>query len=103
PDGAGAAFFVALAARPTTAPMLLKNLAAQLEDVSDKDGLVTHYWSAFGNRDSDGDVIQRGAYAKTIQERGPQGANRIKFLWQHDPWDPIGVQIGRATWRESVR
>jgi len=83
--------------------MLLKNLAAQLEDVSVKDGLVTHYWSAFGNRDSDGDVIQRGAYAKTIQERGPQGANRIKFLWQHDPWDPIGVPVELAEDERGLR
>lgn len=71
--------------------MLYKSLASTVADVSLKDGVVTHDWSAFGNRDSDGDIIVKGAYAKTIAERGPAGANRIKFLWQHDVWEPIGA------------
>ena len=44
-------------------------------------------WAArFGNVDSYGDVIQQGAFAKTIQER----ADRIAFCWQHDIYQPIG-------------
>ena len=50
-------------------------------------GLVTMYVSAFGNEDAHGDIIQQGAFAKTIQEN----AKRIKHLWQHDSRNPIGT------------
>ena len=59
---------------------------------SDK-GIVTLYASAFGNVDSDGDVIQNGAFTKTIQERGPEGKNRIKHLYQHQRFMPIGTPM----------
>ena len=35
------------------------------------------------DRDQIDDIIHHGAFAKTIRERGPKGANRIKVLWQH--------------------
>ena len=101
-ESTGPPFFVLARAEPF-AVMLFKSLAAQLEDVSVKDGLVTHYWSAFGNRDSDGDVIERGAYAKTIAERGPAGANRIKFLWQHDVYSPIGRPVEMVEDEKGLR
>ena len=57
-------------------------------------GIVTLYASAFGNIDSDGDVMEKGAFTKTIQERGPgSGKSRIKHLYQHDRMNPIGVPI----------
>jgi len=48
--------------------------------------------SAFGNIDSDGDVIARGAFAKSIQERGPESAGnrKIKYLRYHDFEHQIG-------------
>lgn len=70
--------------------MIFKSIAAEIEDVSQKEGIVTAAWSAFGNEDSDGDIIEKGAYAKTIRQRGPEGSNRIKVLWQHDWTQPIG-------------
>jgi HK97 family phage prohead protease len=39
--------------------------------------------------DSDGDIIMRGAYKKTIQEN----RNRIKYLYQHDLDKPIGKMV----------
>jgi HK97 family phage prohead protease len=45
---------------------------------------VVGIFSVFGNRDSYNDVIQPGAFAKTIQER----AGRIVHLWQHDMQAP---------------
>lgn len=45
------------------------------------------YASTFGNRDLVGDIVERGAFAKTIQERFPKGM--VKVLWQH--YDPMGV------------
>ena len=45
------------------------------------------YASTFGNRDLHGDIVERGAFAKTIQERFPKGM--VKVLWQH--WEPMGL------------
>lgn len=45
------------------------------------------YASTFGNEDLVGDIVEKGAFKKTIQERLPK--NLIKVLWQH--YDPMGV------------
>ncbi len=44
---------------------------------------VTGYFSRFGNVDSDGDVLVKGAFTKTIKERGVDGANLILHLADH--------------------
>ncbi|HEX6956252.1 MAG TPA: HK97 family phage prohead protease [Agromyces sp.] len=66
-----------------------KSFPFELKDYDEsKDGRVrfTGYASVFGNEDSYGDVIHPGAFRKTIMEMG----TRIKVLWQHDPYTPIG-------------
>lgn len=63
---------------------------AAVKDVDTTGRVVTGYFAAFGNIDSDSDVILPGAFDRTIRERGPQGKGRIMHLWQHDPWRPIG-------------
>lgn len=63
---------------------------AAVKDVDTTGRVVTGYFAAFGNVDSDKDVILPGAFDRTIRERGPGGKNRIMHLWQHDPWRPIG-------------
>jgi HK97 family phage prohead protease len=66
----------------------------ELKDVGEKTGIVTGYAAIFGNIDSDDDMIMPGAFEKTIQERGPESAKpRIKHLWQHNSWEPIGIPI----------
>jgi HK97 family phage prohead protease len=45
------------------------------------------YASYFNNIDSYGDVIQKGAFTKTLQDN----KNRIKILWQHNTSEPIGL------------
>jgi len=50
------------------------------------EGLIKGYASIFGNVDSDGDIMDRGAYSKTLQE----SKDRVKFLWQHDMHMPLG-------------
>tara|TARA_R100000231_G_scaffold51834_1_gene43682 strand:+ start:1235 stop:1921 length:687 start_codon:yes stop_codon:yes gene_type:complete len=59
---------------------------APIGDIDEKAGIVKGYGSVFGNRDSDDDVIERGAYAKTIKENG----KRVKYIYQHDITKPIG-------------
>ena len=63
-----------------------------LIDADEKAGIVKGYGSVFGNVDSDGDIINKGAYKKTIEENG----NRVKYLYQHDMDKPLGkiVKLG---------
>lgn len=49
------------------------------------------YASTFGNMDLVGDIIEPGAFRKTITERGPNGANKIKVLWEHSA--PFGMPV----------
>lgn len=51
-------------------------------------GRFVGYCSVFGNEDQVGDVVRKGAYSKTLAERGARG---IKMLFDHDPAQPIGV------------
>ena len=53
---------------------------------------VSGYLSVFNKVDSDGDYITKGAFSKSIAERGPDSSThrKIAFLWQHDMKDPIG-------------
>lgn len=60
------------------------NDICQLKDVDVKKGILIGYLSNFGSIDSDGDIIHKGSYAKTIQENGPQGNGRIKMLLDHN-------------------
>lgn len=62
------------------------------KDVDGKKGIVTGYFAAFDSIDSDGDIIRKGAFSKTITEQGPQSRKpRIKHLLNHDPSQPLGV------------
>ena len=53
---------------------------------------VSGYLSIFNVVDSDSDMIVKGAFAKSITERGPESATnrKIAFLWQHDMKQPLG-------------
>lgn len=62
-----------------------KTIAAEVKDIDEAKGTVTGYFAAFGNVDSDGDMIMPGAFTKTITEN----KRRIKHLWQHDVRYPL--------------
>jgi HK97 family phage prohead protease len=66
--------------------MLTKSNNFELKDFDQKKGIVTFYFSAFGNRDSDGDVIENGAFKKTFEENRA----RIKHFKNHDPYKTPG-------------
>lgn len=58
-------------------------------DAEDEDkGVFVGYGSYFGNKDQGNDVVQSGAFAKSIAKRGPKG---IKMLYNHKQDEPIGV------------
>lgn len=52
-----------------------------------KDGEFIAYASVFGNKDSYGDVVQPGAFTKTLAEWESKGAP-IPLLWGHNMADP---------------
>ncbi len=55
------------------------------------DGTVVEgYASLFGACDQGGDVVQPGAYTKSLAALASKGGT-VKMLWQHDPAQPIGV------------
>jgi len=60
----------------------------KLEELTD-DGQFEGYASVFGNEDTHGDVVEKGAFRKTISE----SKGRIPILWQHDSWEPIGESL----------
>lgn len=59
-----------------------------ITDVDDKQGIITGYFSKFDNKDSDGDVVEKGAFKKSVGERFAKGD--IAYLWNHDFGQPIG-------------
>ncbi len=64
---------------------LYKSIGQSFADVDVPSGRVSGWFSSFGVKDSDGDIIRQGAYAKTISENGPNSsAPRIKHLIDHD-------------------
>ena len=64
--------------------MLRKSQAFELKAI-DESGAFEGIASVYGNIDSYGDIVEPGAFSKSIMERGKS----IPVLWQHK--DPIGV------------
>ncbi len=62
--------------------MEYKATSTFIKDISGR--TVVGIASVFGNVDSYGDIVQKGAFKKTIQEN----AKRIRHLWLHDPFQP---------------
>ncbi|GAA4299423.1 HK97 family phage prohead protease [Nibribacter koreensis] len=65
-----------------------KSLDYAVKDI-DETGVVSIYVNAFGNEDSDGDISQRGAFAKTLQEN----FKRVKHFLNHDSKLLLGVPL----------
>lgn len=63
-----------------------KDVGGSIKDVDTKNRVVTGYLSKFGNKDFDGDIIEKGAFAKSVAERRDQ----IFFLNQHNWKQPHG-------------
>ena len=67
-----------------------KSVSFVLEIADESTGEFSGYAAVFGNVDSGGDVIEKGAFTKTIAE----DFARIKILSQHNSYDlPIGKPL----------
>ncbi|RCS23287.1 HK97 family phage prohead protease [Phyllobacterium salinisoli] len=63
----------------------LAGLALEQVDI---DGSFSGYASLFGEVDLGQDIIEPGAFARSLKARGTSG---IRMLWQHEANEPIGV------------
>ena len=58
------------------------------DDKEKEKGMFEGYASIFGNKDLGNDVIEKGAFMRSLRRKG---AKKIKMLYQHDTKEPIGV------------
>lgn len=73
----------------------VKNIALEVKDIDTAGRRVKVAFAAFNNIDSDKDVIRKGAFAKSIQENGPESSSnrKIAHLRYHDWEHQIGKLI----------
>lgn len=64
-----------------------------IKDVDAKQGIVVSYPSTFGVVDSGKERVNKGAFARTINAWGPNGKQRTKVLFNHEPWNMIGKPL----------
>ena len=55
---------------------------------SGEKGIFTGYGSIFGNEDQGSDIMQKGAFTKSLEQRP---ARKVKLLYQHKTDEPIGI------------
>src|SRR5690625_1233977 len=76
--------------------MQTKHITVGLKAAGDDkpEGRFTGYASVFGNKDSFGDVIVKGAFAESLASYGENGAG-IPCYWSHQMSDPM-MNIGHT-------
>ena len=77
--------------------MEIKFLSYKAADIDGEKRTVKAYFSVFGNTDIEGDVVQRGAFTKSINEMGPRGRDMIRHFLNHDKKQlPLGrlIELG---------
>lgn len=70
---------------PTSSTRERKSVAFEVKSLTDA-GEFVGLASVYGVRDLQGDIVQKGAFTKSIEERG----DTVPILWQHDATNPIG-------------
>jgi HK97 family phage prohead protease len=75
-----------------TSSYKIKSHSLEIKDIDSKSRKVAMYLAHFGNIDSDQDMIVKGAFSKSLQERGVDSTSnrKIAFLRHHDWKMPIG-------------
>lgn len=72
----------------------VKSLPFEVKDltINSDSRTISGYAAVFGNIDKARDMLIKGCFSKSIQERGPesQANDKIIFLWMHDMNEPIG-------------
>lgn len=94
-------------AAPTTGEYMARAFPLTLEPLHEREanapaGIITGYASVFDTIDSYGDVIQRGAFTRTLNAAKAKGKT-IPVLWQHNPHEPIGRTLDIAEDERGLR
>ena len=73
----------------------VRTFAGHTVKADDTSGIIESYVSIFGIADDSwmNDIVEPGAFLKTISERGPIGSNRIRVLYQHAIREVIGLPL----------
>lgn len=66
--------------------------ASEMKATTTEEGIMTFYASVFGNVDSYGDIMQRGAFAGAIEAFKMNG-KYPKVVWNHNWDEPLGKTI----------
>lgn len=69
--------------------MKTKEFKLSVKDLKDN-GTFTGYGSVFGNVDSYGEAVMKGAFEKSLKKHEVENLP-IVMLWQHDRTNPIGI------------
>lgn len=69
--------------------MKTKEFKLSVKDLKDN-GTFTGYGSVFGNVDSYGEAVMKGAFEKSLKKHEAENLP-IVMLWQHDRTNPIGI------------
>lgn len=69
-----------------------KYLPVEIKEIDFTSRRISGYAAAFGNKDKAKDILIKGCFAKSIQDRGPESPanDKIIFLWMHDMSQPVG-------------
>lgn len=69
------------------------NLSFEIKSIDeDEPGSFTGFASVYGNEDLHGDVVEKGAFDRTLKHN-----DKVTLLWQHDPREPVGSGTLRDT------
>jgi HK97 family phage prohead protease len=74
-----------MSARSVPATSYTRDFPFEVKAVKD-DGTIEGLAAVYGNEDLTGDVIEPGAFTKTLRDKG----GVVPVLWQHDSRNPIG-------------
>lgn len=66
-----------------------KGFTFEISSLDVEGRMLEGYASAFGNVDDAGDIVHRGAFAKTLTERG----TKLRLLWQHEKAEILGPVV----------
>lgn len=69
--------------------MEFKQLAYDIKDFDEKQGIVKAYANAYGNEDSDQDISAKGSFNRTVKNN----FKRIRVLKDHNPTISLGVPL----------
>lgn len=69
-----------------------KSMPLKVKEYNVENRKISGYAAVFNNKDKAGDILIKGCFSKSINDRGPESSanDKIIMLWMHDMKEPIG-------------